>query len=198
MTMSKTEDLINELEYRIRQLKIEYDIFLVGGKNTPPLNLRSKLESLIQQILDSRNISYAQKFKFNTLVARYTAYKELWRKKLQEKEEKGILRSEEELGELLGVPADNPAQASDNQYTFVTEDPSNHYDSVKDFYQFMQDTSRRLGQQDFNMNFDRFFDFIQVKTAQLKEKYSCRTVEFQARVNEEEGKLKFSARVRHK
>ncbi|MBN2431184.1 MAG: hypothetical protein JXQ27_06895 [Acidobacteria bacterium] len=196
--MTKTDDLINELEYRIRQLKIEYDIFLVGGKNTPPLNLRNKLESLIQQILDSRNISYSQKFKFNTLVARYTAHKELWRKKLQEKEEKGILRSEEELGELLGAPAEAPVQEDANQYTFITTDPSRHYDSVKEFYQFMQQTSQRLGQKDFNMNFDKFFDFIQVKTAQLKEKYSCRAVEFQARVNEEEGKLKFSARVRHK
>jgi hypothetical protein len=196
--MAKIDDLISELEYRIRQLKIEYDIFLAGGKNTPPLNLRSKLESLIQQILDTRGISYAQKFKFNTMVARYTAYKELWRKRLQEKEEKGILRAEEDLKEMMGLPANTSARQDTDQYSLVTDDPSRHYNDVKDFYRYMQETSQRLGQSDFSMNFDKFFDFLQVKTSQLKAKYDCRAVEFQARIDESDGKLKFSAKVRHK
>jgi len=196
--MDQIEELVNELEKKIRQLKVEYDIFIVGGKNVPPVHLKNSVDSLIQRLLDTKGFSYAQKFKYNTLIARYYAYKEVWRKKIQDKEEKGVLREEKELKELQAPTPEAIAKRDQNQYVFVTDDPAKNVDMVKEFYTYMQHTHERVGQQSFEMDFDKFFHFLEVKTTQLKQKYKCDAVEFRARVDSAEKKVKFSAKIKQK
>jgi hypothetical protein len=45
---------------------------------------------VVKRIADNRNLSYAQRYHFNTLVARFTAYRELWRRTLKAKGEELI------------------------------------------------------------------------------------------------------------
>ena len=49
------------------------------------LESRARLESFIKRIADNRNLSYAQRYYFNTLVSRFTSYRELWRRTLRAK-----------------------------------------------------------------------------------------------------------------
>jgi K+-transporting ATPase c subunit len=73
------------LEDDIRKLKIDFDIYFNGGSKRPPLEARARLESVIKRIADNRNLSYAQRYYYNTLVARFTSYRELWRRTLKAK-----------------------------------------------------------------------------------------------------------------
>ncbi|MFM9904597.1 MAG: hypothetical protein ACKVQJ_08515 [Pyrinomonadaceae bacterium] len=78
---------LSRLEDDIRKLKIDFDIYFNGTAKRPPLEARARLDSYIKRIADNRNLSYAQRYYFNTLVARFTSYRELWRRTLKAKGE---------------------------------------------------------------------------------------------------------------
>ncbi|HEX8185520.1 MAG TPA: hypothetical protein VF747_12230, partial [Blastocatellia bacterium] len=73
------EDL-DRLEHEIRRLKVEYDIYFNGGMIRPPLDTKGRVETSIKRIYDSRGMSFGQRFRYNSLVARYNVMRELWRR----------------------------------------------------------------------------------------------------------------------
>ena len=79
------EKQLAKLEDDVRRLKIEFDIFFNGAAKRPPLEARARLESYLKRLLDNRALSYAQRYKLNGIVARYTSYRELWRRALRAK-----------------------------------------------------------------------------------------------------------------
>jgi hypothetical protein len=78
---------LGKLEDDVRRLKIEFDIFFNGAVKRPPLEARARLESQIKRISDNRALTYAQRYKLNGLVSRFTSYRELWRRTLRAKGE---------------------------------------------------------------------------------------------------------------
>ncbi len=86
---SKLEDAANldqqlkRLEDDIRKLKIDFDIYFNGATKRPPLEARARMDSNIKRIADDRNLTFAQRYYFNTLVSRFTSYRELWRRTLK-------------------------------------------------------------------------------------------------------------------
>ncbi len=78
---------IARLEDDIRKLKIDFDIFFSGGTKRPPLEARARLDANIKRLADDRNLNYAQRYQFNTIVARFTSYRELWRRMLKKRGE---------------------------------------------------------------------------------------------------------------
>ena len=78
---------LSRMEDDIRKLKIDFDIYFNGAAKRPPLEARARLDSYIKRIADNRNLTYAQRYYFNTLVARFTSYRELWRRTLRAKGE---------------------------------------------------------------------------------------------------------------
>lgn len=81
---------ILRLEDDIRKLKIEFDIYFNGASKRPPLEARARLESNLKRIADDRNLSYAQRYHFNSLISRFNSYRELWRRGLKKKGEELI------------------------------------------------------------------------------------------------------------
>ena len=78
---------ISRIEEDIRKLKIDFDIYFNGGLKRPPLEAKARLESNIKRIADDRGLSYAQRYQFNSVVSRFTSYRELWRRLLKAKGE---------------------------------------------------------------------------------------------------------------
>ena len=78
---------ILRLEDDIRKLKIDFDIYLNGASKRPPLEARARVEANLKRLADDRNLTYAQRYHFNTLLSRFTSYRELWRRILKKKGE---------------------------------------------------------------------------------------------------------------
>lgn len=78
------------LEDDIRRLKIEFDIYFNGTTKRPPLEARARLEAFVRRISDSRTMTYAQRYQLSMLVAKYSSYRELWRRNLRSKGEELI------------------------------------------------------------------------------------------------------------
>jgi hypothetical protein len=74
---------IKRIEDTIRKVKIDFDIFFNGSVSRPPLEARARLESSIKRISDNRTLSFAQRYQLNTLISRFTSYRELWRRTLK-------------------------------------------------------------------------------------------------------------------
>jgi hypothetical protein len=90
---TKLDDIIEidqqltRLEDDIRKLKIDFDIYFNNGTKRAPLEARARLEAYIKRVADNRTLTYAQRYYFNTLVSRFTSYRELWRRSLKAKGE---------------------------------------------------------------------------------------------------------------
>ncbi len=78
---------LSRLEDDIRKLKIDFDIYFSGSTKRPPLEARARLDAYIKRVADNRSLTYAQRYYFNTLVSRFTSYRELWRRSLKAKGE---------------------------------------------------------------------------------------------------------------
>ena len=74
------------LEDDIRHLRIEFDIFFNGGAKRP-LRHEGRVETLLKRLADDRTLTYAQRYRFNSLSARYNAFRDLWRRTMQGREE---------------------------------------------------------------------------------------------------------------
>jgi hypothetical protein len=90
---SKKEEAVSidqqlaRLEEDIRKLKVDFDVYFNGGSKRPPHEARGRVEALIKRISDNRNLTYAQRYLFNNIVARYMSYRELWRRTLKSRNE---------------------------------------------------------------------------------------------------------------
>jgi hypothetical protein len=78
---------LGKMEDDIRKLKIDFDIYFNGASKRPPLEARARLDAFIKRLSDNRNLTFAQRYLFNTLVARFVSYRELWRRQLKAKGE---------------------------------------------------------------------------------------------------------------
>jgi hypothetical protein len=81
----ETDEQIERLEDDIRRLKIDFDIYFNGGTKAPPHQARASLEARTSRLNGNRDLSFAQRYKLNTLISRYTSYRELWRRRLKAK-----------------------------------------------------------------------------------------------------------------
>src|SRR5713226_8927324 len=106
------EETLQFLEDGIRRLKIEYDIFFSGGVRKPPYDLRNRVDSLLKRIAEERKMTFAQRYRYNTLIARYSAYRDLWRRLTQAKE-LGI--SPESLAKAVKAPPSEGGTDSDTR-----------------------------------------------------------------------------------
>ena len=81
------EEQLTRLEDDIRRLKIEFDIYFNGAAKRPPYDTKNRVETIIKRLGDDRTLNFAQRYRYNTLASRFTAFRELWRRTLQGREE---------------------------------------------------------------------------------------------------------------
>src|SRR5919205_245684 len=81
------EEQLVRLEDDIRRLKVEFDIYFNGAAKRPPYDTKGRVETLIKRLADDRTLSFAQRYQYNSLTARYTSFMQLWRRTMQERED---------------------------------------------------------------------------------------------------------------
>jgi hypothetical protein len=178
------DEELNKLEDDIRRLKVEYEIYFNGGAPRPPHDTLYRVENLIKRnSADQSKLNFGQRYRFSTLVQKYAINSQLWRRKLQEKEEG---RS------LIGSPK-RPVEAppGDGVVRVVCSDPATETAKVEQLLRAMQDAKRRAGDRTPDLDVAAFQKFIQEKTKQVKHKLGCDKVLFSVSV--EGGKVKFKA-----
>ena len=71
------DEQLTRLEDDIRKLKVEFEIFFNGASKRPPYDTKGRVETLLKRLGDDRTLTFAQRYRYNTLAARYNAFRDL-------------------------------------------------------------------------------------------------------------------------
>lgn len=78
---------LTKIDDDIRKLKIDFGIYFLGNLKRPPHEARSRVEASFKRLMDDRSLNFAQRFKLNGIIARYTSLRELWRRTFKQRGE---------------------------------------------------------------------------------------------------------------
>ncbi len=182
------DEQLTRLEDDIRRLRIEFDIFFNGAAKRPPYDTKGRVETLLKRLGDDRTLTYAQRYRYNSLAARYNAFRDLWRRTMQGREEgrdpvlaaRANIKREPESNEL------EPA-------SFVCIDPHREVEVVKEIYNSLIEAKRRCGEATDDLSFPKFHRLLASKADGIKEQRGCDRVRFSVTV--ENGHVSFKARA---
>jgi hypothetical protein len=104
------EDL-EAIESAIRRLQIEWDKFFGGIERKPPNDLKSKVEALLRQHANSEIRNNTDRFRYQTLTAKFNTLSELWAKRLRAKEEGKVFGVHGLKADILPPPPPPPPRA---------------------------------------------------------------------------------------
>jgi hypothetical protein len=185
------EDL-KHLEEWIRRLKIEYDIFFIGNRKKPPDDLRMRVEKLVKRLAEVGDMSISQRFLYNTLIARFYVYRDLWRRTQQE------LESAEGTA---GVPAptkhttppDQPETSMPRDVQVSISDPEVEAGSVRRLYDELLRMKGGHAKESPDISYQQFAAYIANQMRGIKTKHHCNSVTF--RIALEDKTIKFMAKA---
>jgi hypothetical protein len=175
------------LEEDIRRLKIEFDIYFNGAAKRPPYDTKSRVETVIKRLGDDRTMTYAQKYFYNSLIARYGAFREVWRRTMKGREE-GRERHFRPAPKAAEEPRVEVARS-----IFVVKNPTDEVESVRNLYSALVEAKKMCNEPVEDLQFSHFQQMISKKTDSLKEHLSCEQVRFSVGV--ENGKVSFKAKA---
>ncbi|HZH89178.1 MAG TPA: MXAN_5187 C-terminal domain-containing protein [Pyrinomonadaceae bacterium] len=182
------DEQLLRLEDDVRKLKVEFDIYFNGASKRPPYDTKGRVETIIKRLADERQLTYAQRYQYNSLVARYTSFRDLWRRTIQDREEgrgafaqRAKARQEQE-----SAPAFAPA-------TFVCADARTDVPTVKSLYDTLVAAKRECGENVDDFSFAQFHRMLAQKTETLKERLGCERVRYS--VGLEDGRVHFKAKA---
>ena len=179
------EEQLVRLEEDIRRLKVEFDIYFNGAAKRPPYDTKGRVDTLIKRLADERTLSFAQRYHYNSLAARYTSFLQLWRRTMQEREEG--------RGHASRRQAPQAEESHPPAATFVCEDPRGDVRTVRSLYDALVEARRQCGESTDDLSFARFHRMVAEKSQALKERSGCERVHFSVAVRG--GRVQFKAKA---
>jgi len=197
------DEELNALEESVRRLKIEYDAYFGGGAKRPPNDTEWRVQTALKKYSDGSKLTYAQRFRFNTIQQRYAKFSDLWRQKAKIKEEGyrrpqdavlGItgMRHEQEHAAAAALEAES---APDQPFKVACSDVTAEPESVKSLFNAMMDARKKAGQAVDPNSFESFKKFVASKTDQIRKEYGCHAVEYSVEMQYGQVKLKAKAKI---
>jgi hypothetical protein len=194
--MATIDEEMSQLEKDIRQLKIEYDQYFGGGRKRPPTEIEWRIELIIKRYGErGGEMKFGQRFRYNNLTQTYAKYKDIFRKKLQQKEEGKVQRhfgaaaKAIEAERAKSAAAAKPATPQPTSFRMVCSEPERETDQVDQLYQAFQQATQQTGGS-IKQSRESFTEFVSKKTKELQKQKNCRDVEYVVEVINGEVKLK--------
>lgn len=200
--MARTIDEdIGQLEKDIRQLKIEYEQYFGGGKARPPTDIEWRIETMLKRHGDrGAEMSYAQRFRYGNLAQLYSKFRDIFRKRMKQKEEGSVQRHFGAAArEIEAQRARKRAEAEKSKpakflFDVSWDDPDREKKKVDQLFAAFRDAKRRAGEETDSLTPAAFQNFIREKTEQLKKQRDAHEVEYIVTVEGNHARLK--ARVK--
>ena len=191
MAQSSEESVrgLSSLAGELKKLETEYNQFFSGRLPRPPWETRTRVEGLMRKWdRQSFEASSADKFKFQTMQARYATFADLWDRGLRAREEGRPGPFNWATGETR---APKPGEPSLPQVVHVAAigDPMRDIDKVRELYESLMDARREAGDQ--VVPFHKFVGLVKQQVSTLQKTGSP---EVAFRVAVQDGKVSFTAR----
>jgi len=191
---------IETIEKHIRQLQVEWDKFFAGIEKKPPNDLKTKTEALIRRHANAEIKNNTERFRYQSLTAKYTTLNELWSKRLRAREEGKPVGVHGLKADMLPPPAPSPPSPSARAAAgrsgaggdFRVQNPDRDVESVKALYQsFLQ--ARQQAGESAPVKFDSFQKLIHSQASRILSEKGGQAVDF--RLETKDGKVSLKAKV---
>ncbi len=191
--MATIDEDLNQLEKEIRQLKIEYEQYFGGGRKRPPAEIEWRIDLLVKRYAErTAELKYAQRFRFNSLAQTSAKYKEMFRKKLQQREEGTVQRH---FGAAAkAIEADRAKNEAVQAFRIACAEPDRETEKVEQLYQALVAAKQNAGEKVDKLSRENFREFVRKKTHDLRKQKGCKEVEYLVEVAG--GQVKLKARVK--
>ena len=178
---------LQTLESDLKKLEAEYNMFFSGRAPRPPWETRKRVEALVKR-WDRDHIETAcDRFRFQTLQARFQKFVELW--------DRGLRAREEGRPGPFAQPAPKALPTKEQQdpskvlYVTAFKDPMHEMDKLHSLYDTLMDARRQVG--DDVVPFHRFAALVKDQVTKLRDTGSP---EVAFRVAVKDGKVNFTVR----
>lgn len=191
---------LTDLEIEIKKLEIEYQNFFTGRTQKMPWEMRSRLENQIKQYDRLPIQNTAERFRFQGLQLKFSAFCERWERdiKLRELGRPGPPRGRTAAAPPPVVtrppggetPGEAARQAAPERPPLVSlRNPDVEGEKVRELYDQLSAARRRSGEAE--VPFERFQDVVRAQVAKLGNNGADVTF----KVGEKDGRVTFTAKV---
>jgi hypothetical protein len=211
--MATIDEELAQLERDIRQLKIEYDMFFGGGRKRPPTEVEWRIDLLIKRYSErGGELKFAQRFRFNNLSQTYAKYKDIFRKRMAQREEGTVQRhfgaaakaieaerAKAQAATAAAAPPEEkgvePAAPGEPQvFRMICSEPEKEGEKVDQLFEAFVQAKKQAGEETEKLTRSGFNEFVRKKTKDLQTKKNCRDVEYV--VETVDGQVKLKALVK--
>ncbi len=199
--MPLAEDL-DTIERSIRRLQIEWDKFFGGLERKPPYDVRIKLEQLLRLYANSEIRNSTERFRYQSLTARYSILSELWNKRLRAKEEGRAFGAHGLKAEVLPpppppepvaeAPRPGPPAARVQETEIRVKNPERDVAAVQALYQRFLAERKRTGEM-AGVKYESFQKLIGQQTQRLLAEKGGQAVDFH--LETKDGRVSLKAKV---
>ena len=184
---------MNKLEAEIKRLEAEYNMFFAGRLPRLPWETRARVEKMVKRYDRTPLKNTAQRFRFDTVQARFIKFCELWERSLRSKEEGRQLRGHRNLTDAPARAAVHEKGEDAPQAKVVAvaaiRDPGRDADQLKSLYEQLSQARKEAGVQP--LPFKQFAAVVKAQVSKLGGENAA--VKF--RVAVQDGKVTLAARA---
>jgi hypothetical protein len=205
--MATIDEELAQMERDIRQLKIEYDMYFGGGRKRPPTEVEWRIELLVKRYAErGGELKFGQRFRFNNLSQTYAKYKDVFRKRMAQREEGKVERHFGAAAKAIEAErARAQAEASRKEtvaagvgeakaFRVVCSEPEKESQKVDQLFEAFLQAKKQAGEATAKLTRAGFNEFVRKKTKDLQANKNCRDVEYV--VETVNGQVKLKALVK--
>ncbi len=183
---SEIEDDLKELEVRIKRLRLEYDQYFLGILKREPSVLKADVQRRVNAYLSHPPTRSREKFRFNTLCARYQSYRALWGRTMREIENGTYHRHRfraQVQEQATQAPAKSPAPAPKGTAGGAGA-------VAQKLYKALAAARRKTGEGMQGMTAEKLADTLRRQTETLRKKHGSGKVSFRIVVEGNRARLR--------
>lgn len=200
--MATVDEELAQMERDIRQLKIEYDMYFGGGRKRPPTEIEWRIDQIVRRYSErGGELKFGQRFRFSNLSQTYAKYKDMFRKRLAQREEGKVQRHfgaaakaiEAERARTQTAPPEMSGAVSAEEgkaFRMVCSEPEKETEKVDKLYEAFLNAKKSAGEDASKLTRSGFNEFVRKKTKDLQTQKQCRDVEYIVEVVDGAVKLK--------
>jgi hypothetical protein len=193
ISLTEIDEELNRLEGNIRQLKIQYEQYFGGGRRRPPTDIEWQIEQITKRYSDrGAEMNYTQRFRFGNLIQTYVKYRDVFRKRMQIREEGVVTRH---FGAAArAIEAERQGKEQFTSMVATCADPTSDRAKVDRLFETFGEALQRSGETTGKLSRETFEWFLKEKAKQFQKESGDQEVEFV--VSLESGKARLKARVK--
>ncbi len=188
---------LRELEAEIKKLEVEYRLFFQGRLSKLPWDTRARVEALVKRYDRMQIQNTAERFRFQGLQSRFSAFCELWERHLKSSEgARPSLRGrtsyvDSRPSRPTSETATPPARAESDEAqpaVMSLRDPNAQPDKVRALHETLNAARRQAGEGD--VPFERFQEVVRAQVSKLGKDGA----EVAFKVSVKDGRVAFTAK----